>query len=358
MPHFDPSLPLESARTIPSDWYTDPAMAVRERHAVFADSWQCVGRAEQVRKPGEFLAAEIAGEPIAVVRGADGMLRGFFNVCRHRAAPVLNGESGCVSKLRCRYHGWTYDLAGKLIGTPEFEGVCNFEKAENGLAPLGEVLESGGFVWVHLNGAKTTVEQSHPEFFAEPMPADLQFHARRVYDVNCNWKVYIDNYLDGGYHVNTVHPALAGAIEYKEYRTELFAQSSVQTSPLQASTGGVGITRTGDAAYWWLFPNFMVNRYSGISDTNLVLPLDVHRCRVVFNFYFASHHDEAFRAESIRVAEEVQEEDRIICEQVQRGLGSRSYSTGRFSMKREAGGFHFHRLLDSVLFPSPLGERG
>jgi choline monooxygenase len=343
-------LPLELARTIPSDWYTDPAIAERERRSVFGKSWQCIGRAEQVRKPGEFITAEIAGEPVAVVRGGDGVLRGFFNVCRHRAAPVLNDVSGCVSKLRCRYHGWTYDLAGKLLGTPEFEGVCDF-KADNGLVPLSAVQESGGFVWVHLDEAKASVEQTFPEFSAQPLRGDLQFHTRKNYDIACNWKVYVDNFLDGGYHVNTVHPALAGAIDYKEYRTETFAHSSVQTSPLKESPGAVGITRTGEAAYWWLFPNFMANRYSGILDTNLVLPLAVNRCRVIFDFYFAPDHDAAFQAESIRVAEAVQEEDRIICEQVQRGLGSRSYRTGRFSVKREAGGYHFHRLLAERLQP-------
>ena len=349
MGHFDSSLPLESARTIPSDWYTDPAIYQRERTAVFGHSWQCVGRADQVRKPGEFLTAEIAGEPVAAVRGNDGVLRGFFNVCRHRAAPVLNEESGCVGKLRCRYHGWTYDLAGKLVGTPEFEGVCNFEKSEQGLVPVGAVQEAGGFVWVHLAETDGLVETEFPEFLAVPFPNQLQFHARRVYEVDCNWKVYIDNYLDGGYHVNTVHPALAGAIDYKEYRTETFARSSVQTSPLKDTSGSVGITRTGQAAYWWLYPNFMVNSYSGVLDTNLVLPINVHRCRVVFDFYFGSEHDPAFREASIRVADTVQEEDRIISEQVQRGLGSRSYSTGRFSVKREAGGFHFHRLLAAAL---------
>ncbi|HEX4610559.1 MAG TPA: Rieske (2Fe-2S) protein, partial [Urbifossiella sp.] len=109
---FDPSLPLSRARTIPNTWYTDPAILAAEREAVFARSWQVVGRAEQVQAPGAFLTADIAGEPILVVRGEDGVLRGFFNVCRHRAAPIRTESCGTATKLRCRYHGWTYDLAG------------------------------------------------------------------------------------------------------------------------------------------------------------------------------------------------------------------------------------------------------
>jgi choline monooxygenase len=174
---------------------------------------------------------------------------------------------------------------------------------------------------------------------------DLEWHARRTYDLACNWKVYVDNYLDGGYHVNTVHPALAGVIDYQEYRTDVFPRCSVQTSPLKAADGAVGATRTGDAAYWWLWPNFMVNLYAGVMDTNLVLPLAPDRCRVIFDFYFAPGTDEAFVRDSIAVADQVQAEDVLICEQVQRGLGSRSYTTGRFSVTRENGGYAFHRLV-------------
>ena len=128
MVEFDPTLPLERAKTIPSTWYYDPAIAERERERIFANAWQCVGRVDQVAENGRYFTAEIAGEKILVIRGDDGMVRAFFNVCRHRAAPILTDDTGCVGKLRCQYHGWTYDLAGRLKGTPEFEGVCDFRK--------------------------------------------------------------------------------------------------------------------------------------------------------------------------------------------------------------------------------------
>src|SRR5262249_43776021 len=111
---FDPAVPLEKAGTIPSDWYLDPRVEIAERDKVFGASWQAVGRATQVAEPGQFLTADIAGEPIVVIRGDDNRLRGFYNVCRHRAARVVAESEGRARKLRCRYHGWTYDLAGKL----------------------------------------------------------------------------------------------------------------------------------------------------------------------------------------------------------------------------------------------------
>lgn len=352
---FDPSLPLERAHTLPAGWYTDPAVLAAERAAVFGRSWQCVGRTEQLAKSGEYLTADVGGEPVLVVRGDDGELRGFFNVCRHRAAPVLNDESGCVGKLRCRYHGWTYDLAGRLKGTPEWDGVCDFDKQSNGLVPVGGVAEFGRWVWVSVaTAARSVAEEFAPFPVIDPLTPnpsplegerDMVWHARRSYDLACNWKVYVDNYLDGGYHVNTVHPALAGAIDYQQYRTHVFDRSSVQTSPLTPAEGAVGATRTGTAAYWWLWPNFMVNVSDGVMDTNLVLPLGPDRCRVVFDFHFAPDATDEFKRQSVAVAEEVQAEDVHICEQVQRGLYSRSYSTGRFSVKREAAGYAFHRLV-------------
>ena len=342
---FDPALPLELASTIPSDWYTNPARHLFERDTVFAPSWQCVARVDQLRGPGQFVSFEFAGEPMLIVRGADGVLRSFFNVCRHRAAPIANEPEGCASKLRCRYHGWTYDLAGRLIGVPEFAGVCNFERNDNGLVPAGVVEECGPFVWWKLATNGSTFAATFAPFFASMNFEGLLWKARRSYDLACNWKVYVDNYLDGGYHIHTVHPALAGAIDYATYHTETFEYCSVQSAPLVAATGDVGNTRTGDAAYWWLWPNFMVNRSDGVMDTNWIEPLAHARCRVIFDFYFHAQASPEFIEQSLRVTEQVQLEDVTICEQVQRGLGSRSYRTGRYSVKRENGGHHFHRLL-------------
>ena len=351
---FDPARPLATARTIPNSWYTSAEVARAEADRVFGHTWQMVGRANQVTRPGAFLTANVAGEPVLVVRGEDGELRAFFNVCRHRAAPLLTDPCGHATKLRCRYHGWTYDLAGKLRGTPEFDGVGDFRKEDNGLAPMTVALW-GPFVWVSLSPPVQTAEE-----FLDPLPAwcagrgleALAFARRVEYDLACNWKVYVDNYLDGGYHVNTVHPALAGVLDYTEYKTTLHERCSVQTSPLKAGDpdDSATITRTGtEAAYWWAFPNFMMNVYSGVMDTNLVLPLGPDRCRVVFDYYFAADTPAAFIEQSVAVAHQIQVEDMDICAEVQRGLNSRSYTTGRFSVRREAGGYHFHRLLAEYL---------
>ena len=345
---FDDTLPLERARTIPASWYADPGVYAAERRAVFGNTWQAVGRAEQVAEPGCFVTADVVGEPVVVVRGDDGVLRAFFNVCRHRAACVINEPEGRASRLRCRYHGWTYDLAGRLRGTPEFDGVADFRKEDNGLPPVAADVW-GPLVFVHLGKPDVPLAD-----FLAPLPeraagsglGRLRFAARREYRLACNWKVFVDNYLDGGYHVNTVHPGLAGVLDYSEYRTDVFGHTSLQSSPMTPSgDAALDAVRGGDrACYWWVFPNLMLNVYRDTMDTNLVLPLGPDACRVVFDFYFADVERE-FVEKSIAVAHQVQLEDGGVCEEVQRGLASRSYDTGRFSVKREAAWYHFHRLL-------------
>jgi choline monooxygenase len=351
---FDDTLPLERARSLPALWYTDPEIADLERRAVFGEGWQAVGRTDQVACPGQFFTADVAGEPVVVVRGEDGALRALANVCRHRAAAVVPEPEGTASRLRCRYHGWTYDLCGRLRGTPDFDGVTDFHKEENGL-PAYTVDSWGPIVWAHLGSSPPPLLATLaplPEQVAGLGLEQLRFAGRREYHLACNWKVFVDNYLDGGYHLPTVHPGLTSITDYKQYHTAFHGLTSIQTSRLRvpdATAQDIGRARPGDVAYyWWAFPNFMLNIYAGLMDTNLVLPTGPENCRVVFDFYFAdteSPQSAAFIRDSIAVADQVQREDQAICEEVQRGLRSRSYDTGRFNPHREGAGYHFHQLL-------------
>jgi choline monooxygenase len=347
---FDPNLPLERARTIPARWYLDPALYRAEASRVFQSCWVAVGRTDQVAQPGDFFTCELAGEPILVVRDQDGRLRAFINLCRHRAARVACDDQGRCSRFRCRYHGWTYDLGGRLLGTPEFGGVEDFRKEDQGLAPL-HADTSGPLVFVHLgNPAESLASYLGPLAAPQTTPGmeRLHFAARREYRLACNWKVFVDNYLDGGYHINTIHPGLAGLIDYSQYRTTPDGNTCLQSGPLHAGGPAGEPTRTGTAYYWWVFPNLMLNVYAETMDINIVLPDGPDRCRVLFDFYFlpgSGPEVERWREQSMAVADQIQAEDVEICEDVQRGLHSAHYSTGRFCVKREAGGYHFHRLL-------------
>jgi len=355
---YDPEAPLDRAYTIPSSWYVDPRIAELEAGSVFTRTWQLVGRADQVAEAGQYVTATIAGEPVIVVRGGDGVLRGFFNVCRHHAAPVMTDASGSAKSLRCPYHGWTYSLEGQLKGTPDFAGVCDFDPARNGLVPLA----AGAWEnWVFVRLAEEG--PSLPEFLgadlvAQVMPLSLQglhWMERRHYDFECNWKVFIDNYLDGGYHIPYLHRGLDSVLDYNRYAIENGARHCLQHSPVvkAGAEPETGAVRGGDRAlYYWIYPNFMINWYEGVMDTNLVLPLGVDRTEVIFDFYFpdvVSPEARARNAASVNVGQRIQDEDTAICRQVQRGLTSRAYAAGRLSVRREAGEHLFHRLLHQSL---------
>jgi choline monooxygenase len=349
---YDASASLEEAYTIPAPWYVDPRIEQAEREVVFGANWIAVGRVDQVALEGQFFTVEIAGEPLVVVRGSDGELRAFFNVCRHHAAAVANVPCGTVQHLRCPYHGWNYGLDGALKGAPEFVGVRNFDRGANGLVPVRvETWEQ--FIFVALDpgaAALMTFLGDLPARVATLNLTDLHFFARRTYSLACNWKVYVDNYLDGGYHVPHLHRGLSSVLDYKEYTIEISERYSLQSSPMVRSEEHelFAATRTGDRAYYyWLYPNFMINIYEGVMDTNLVLPLATDRCLVQFDFFFKDVSDGARIAnqESIAVSDAIQNEDVDICESVQRGLRSRAYGAGRLSVRREGGEHLFHRLL-------------
>lgn len=231
----------------------------------------------------------------------------------------------------------------------------------------------GCFVFVNLSPNPRPVREwlgDLPQRLGRHPLHELKLVRRAPSRIQANWKLIAENFmeyyhlpwvhLDGGYHVNTVHPALSGVLDYKNYRTEIAGQTSVQISPLKPADPGddaaVGAVRTGsEAMYWFVFPNFMLNLYEGMMDTNLVLPLGPDRCRVVFDFYFAQTEGpeaERFMTESMAVADRIQQEDMGICEEVQRGLASRSFHTGRFSVRREAAGYRFHQLLARRLLAS------
>lgn len=347
---FDSSLPLEAAWTPPSAWYTSREVAALERQHVFARTWQYVAPSAWLEAPRSFVTAVVGGEPVVVTRDDDGRLHAMSNVCRHRASSVACVERGSTRVFRCPYHGWTYGLDGALHAAPEFDEVAEFERADVRL-PAFAVREVGAFVFVRVDG--------EADFFAPALLARLEawghglrHAARRTYFVACNWKVYVDNYLDGGYHVAHLHPSLHGVLDYARYRTDLHDGWNIQHSPMRAGRGAESVddVRGGDAAeYSWIFPNFMVNRYAGVLDTNRVVPLTVDRCAVVFDYWFETDRDEAFVKRSIAVSEQIQKEDRDICAAVQRGLGSRFYDRGRYSVRRENGEHQFHQMLAAAL---------
>ncbi|TLY29387.1 MAG: aromatic ring-hydroxylating dioxygenase subunit alpha [Ignavibacteria bacterium] len=375
--------PLERSETIPSAWYTDPRFFEIDKQSIFAKTWQLIGHSGRLQKPGDFLIGTVAGNPVILVHGKDGSIRGFYNVCRHRGGPISIEEGGNCNALQCKYHGWTYTLEGMLRGVPQFDRVELFDRKDYGLIPVP--LDSWeGLYFVNLSGERSddrgdlrTLLGGISERIRPVEPGAKHFYKRINYELNCNWKVYVDNYLEG-YHLPYVHPELCNLLDYQSYVTETFGYYSLQHSPLTgksiygsmkhptgssptqsepsgpsatgSSTGdpSSGTSDDGQAFYYFIFPNIMLNILPGRLQTNVVVPLAHDRTKVIFDYYYDDVDSPLARRsieEDISYSDRIQLEDAEICEHVQRGLESVAYDRGRFSVEMEKGVYHFQCLL-------------
>ena len=360
---YDAGKALDKASTPPACWYIDSRILELECRTVFSNSWQAIARSGQLAEPGQYITSELVSEPILVVRGTDGVLRGFYNVCRHHAAAVMTQHEGSAQQFRCPYHGWTYNLEGALLLAPELGGVADFDRAANSLVPV-EIGVWNNWVFVKLTRGTPSLEDFLTKNLVEQFDRlnleSLQWFERRSYTLNCNWKVFVDNYLDGGYHVPHLHHGLNSVLDYNNYKIETGERFCLQSSPIvsQGAASNTTALRQGEQAlYCWVYPNFMINIYGGVMDTNIVIPRGVDRTEVIFDYYFADTSPGAQEKNlaSIALSEQIQAEDVWICESVQRGLNSRSYSAGRLSVRREAGEHLFHKLLYADLKTGLLG---
>jgi choline monooxygenase len=352
---IDPA--IERAWTLAAPLYTDPAVLSVEREKIFSQTWQVVGHAHQVAHPGDYFTLDLIGEPLLIARGADGKLRGFYNVCRHRAGPPAEG-CGSRKLFRCGYHGWTYGLDGTLISATEIEGVEGFRPEDFALAGVG-VEEWFNLVFVNLDPQARPLRECLGEL---PKQADkfpfttMKLFERRTYDMKCNWKTYVDNYLEG-YHLPTVHPGLNRELDFNAYVVEPYAHHVRQFSPIRGAQPGDATPRRYQETredlttdYFWIFPNWMLNCYPDNVSLNIVLPVDAERSLAIFEWYLPEkEHDAPAAKASVEFSDQIQKEDVGICETVQKNLRSRSYSRGRFSVKQEKGVHAFHRMYAEMM---------
>lgn len=345
--HFDQRLAF--AESIPSRFYLDPEILEQEGRKILRRTPQLVGRLDQVSESGSCFVADVLGESVLLVRDSSGTLRAFNNVCRHRAGPVVTANGRC-HVLQCGYHGWTYSLDGRLLGTPDFDDVEEFDRRQMGLRPLhAEVWEQFIFVCLEGNASAAEFLGDIPARTSHCNIAGMRAVERRDYVIECNWKVYVDNYVEG-YHIPIVHPSLMMELDYEHYRTVTSRYHSLQDAPIKGGDSNrryQPTERQGEALYFWVFPNLMLNVYPDNLSTNLILPLGTEKTLTIFEWYF--HETESDEARdrirrTMDLSDEIQLEDIRICEAVQRGLRSSSYDRGRYSVKRENGLHHFHSL--------------
>ena len=336
--------------TIPSMWYYDKNFLDQEKKEIFLKEWQLIGSHSQVKNTGDVLVAEIANNPIIVSRQEDNTLKGFYNVCQHRGGPLVY-ENCSLSKLQCKYHGWVYDLNGNLKSA---RGFKNSELNINdcNLTPVN-VAEWMGQIFVNLSNDPADLCNQIDEIKTLISPIDFSnytFKFRESYKINCNWKVYMDNFLEG-FHIPFVHPELNKVIDYKSYKTEIYDRFSLQWCPLDSELSPYGKSPTPEenkAFYFTIFPNIILNIAPGRLQTNIIEPKDSKTCIVHFDYHF-DDPEKANIKQDAEFSEIVQQEDILICENVQKGLESNGYDQGKFSPLHEQGVLHFQSLVRNSL---------
>ncbi|MYD09128.1 MAG: Rieske 2Fe-2S domain-containing protein [Chloroflexi bacterium] len=359
---YKPTRDLSRAETLPARWYTEPEFLNLEAEKIFYKTWQPVGRVEDVMRAGDFFSCEVLDQPLVITRNTADDLRAFYNVCPHRAAVVAHGR-GNRKSLQCKYHGWTYDLDGRLLRAPEFEGVKDWDADAVCLRPV-RVETWGPWVFVNLDPAAAPMASVYGDIASEIAAtgfnlSEMRLVERRDYVIDCNWKVYVDNYLEG-YHLPIAHPGLFREVDYDQYRVDTYRHYSKQHAPIRdvkpGETRDRRYVRSGegeeDALYYWIFPNVMLNVYLDNTSINIIIPLGHDKTMTIFEWYFeAPGTGEGWESmqQIIAFSDEIQQEDIELCEWVQRGLKSRAYETGRFSVLRENGVHHFQSLVHEYL---------
>jgi choline monooxygenase len=314
--------------TLPASWYHDPAVYACERQAIFGREWLLVGHAGELARPGAYLATTIAGWNIVVVRDATGVLRGFHNVCRHRAGPLVDNGIGQVTTLVCRYHGWAYDLDGRLRTARDFGESSDFDPEVCSLAPV-TAAHWRNLVFVNLAAdARPLLEALGGLADAcEPFPMEDMVHTLDVdHDLEANWKTYADNYLEG-YHIPLVHRELNRQVDASRYSVTVGDRWCRHDAPARkrAATNG---------RWLWRWPNLALNLYPDAMNIERFLPVGPRRTRISYRYFF---RDGVIDEEVLRVSKTLIEEDRSICEAVQRNLESGAYTAGVLSPRHEEG---------------------
>jgi len=355
-------------RTLPARFYTDPGLFARERERIFASMWVCAGRTEEIAAPGDFVLREVGGESVIVTQRKDGVLAAHYNVCRHRGTRLCTEAAGHFpDRIQCPYHGWTYDLDGRLLGAPHMDAAPNFTREGNSLSAV-RAEEWDGHLFVTLNPSPAPLlEQLHglPERFAAWRMGDLRRAYRVTYDVKANWKLLMLNYSEC-LHCPLIHPVLQRNADYlsgdnepgtdtwfggtMSFREGIFTMNR-DGRQKRPALPGLNETQARHGYYYAVLPNLLLSLNPDYVMTHTLWPLACDLTRVVCEWHFhpAEHANPLFDpSDVIDFWDETNRQDWHVSELSQAGIGSRAYRPGFYS-PREGLLWEFDRVVSGLL---------
>lgn len=333
-----------SPETLPAKFYSDPALYQAERREIFARSWLLIAHESQIETPNSYVATSAAGFPIIVVRDKDGTIRAFHNVCRHRAGPLADdGQGKCEGQLVCRYHGWRYALDGRLASARDFGPANDFDVRDYGLIAL-RCETWRGFLFANMDANADPLEQTIAPLEREAGALGMErfvFKRFETHEIKCNWKTYVENYLEG-YHIQDVHPGLNAAVDARRYEVNVVPPAIFHRAPPRNDAPVAGL-------WAWLWPCLGVNVYADGMMMERMSPVGHERTRLDYLYFFPADVPAAEVERAIGSSAATTAEDIRITEAVQRNLDAGVYETGRLSPKHEVGVAWFQgRILEAL----------
>ncbi|KIC09113.1 dioxygenase [Leisingera sp. ANG-M1] len=357
-----------NSQSLQADAYTRAEWFAADQQKILAKSWQWLCHVEKLREPGAYVTAEIAGQPVAAVRGRDGELRAFYNVCKHRAHELLSGE-GSTTRIMCPYHAWVYKLDGQLVRAPETEHLANFSTGDICLDQV-QVEEFAGFIYVNLDPSAPPLRKQSGDLETEirhwaPDIDRLTFGHRLTYDIKSNWKNVVDNFLEC-YHCPTAHKDFCDLVDMDTYKVTthgIYSSHMADAGKSANSAYDVSNATVRTHAVWWLWPTTCLMRYPGRSSMIVlnIIPVGPDRTLETYDFFLETPDPTEGELDAIRYLDEVlQVEDISLVESVQRGMNTPAFTQGRIvndptgSGKSEHAVHHFHGLvLDAYAQAAP-----
>lgn len=342
MPNRETS--ILSPETAPAHWYADPKFWPQERDGIFAKNWMFFCHESDVAEPLSYWAETLAGYPLLAVRDSNGVLRAFHNVCRHRAGPLVNNGSGvCDGHLTCAYHGWKYTLDGRLRLARDFGAKGgDFDPREYGLFPV-RIDNWRGLLFVCLDDNAPDLSTCLAPLDARLGHKDwsgFKMALRREHALDCNWKTYVENYLEG-YHIPNMHPTLDAELQSDAYEVAVEGKAIFHACPPRDETA------VSEGLWGWVWPNIAINVYQKGLMIERMSPVGATKTRL--DYVYLSDGGEALSAEALAMSDQVTAEDKWIVERVQENLNAGLYSVGRLSPKHEVGIVAFQGWIKDVL---------
>lgn len=358
--------PLAQASPLPGSCYVSPEWYAREIETIFRGSdseWLCVGRVDQVPNPGDFYTIPLLGQPLIVVRDKDGKVNVLSAICRHRGAVITEGEGRCRQFI-CPYHNWTYALDGQLIDTPglppPMDASEGFDKTHYRLgSPRTDFW--AGFIFVTFNPNPQPLMKALgtlPEFLKNYQLENMRFTHRDIYEVECNWKVWLENAFEN-YHVPTIHRKHIDPTKPQNWQFEktdgaweaMYSQRSIVAYSGLPTMENLSEKEAGGLYHIWVKPSLQIILTSSSMKYRQYLPEGPEKLRLIENWTFPKATTERSDfAETVGPAyyhkySEIIREDLRISPNVQRGMRSGAYEPGRYSLEE----FVVHRIANYIL---------